>query len=100
MEVESLTSVFADLNIDANTSRHAATKNKPQDLHRCLLCLYRFHNANLFKKHLKDVHRAQSQQITQEYKDAKKSRDENPDDEIYQENFRIALAKVTLLEKF
>mmetsp|Transcript_980 Transcript_980/g.1027 ORF Transcript_980/g.1027 Transcript_980/m.1027 type:complete len:99 (-) Transcript_980:59-355(-) len=96
---DQLTNLLADLDITVETSRSKAKKNKPDNLHRCLLCFYRFQDKNLLRSHLK-VHRADRQQIKEEFQAMKILREEKPDDEIHKENYQLALAKITLLEKF
>lgn len=94
-----LTNLMADLKITVDTSRSKAKKNKPDNLHRCLLCFFRFHDKNLLRSHLK-VHRADREQIKEEFQALKVLIQENPDDEVHKENYQLALAKITLLEKF
>jgi hypothetical protein len=49
---------------------------------------------------LKHKHKASSKEITEEFKERRKELEENPTDLICQENYKIAFAKVTLLEKY
>ena len=66
----------------------------------CVVCLKRFHSHSQLGKHFKIEHKANAKEITAEFQDAKAKFDSDPQDEVKAHNKKIALMKVTMLEKF
>ena len=101
--MEGLTEMIVKLNITSQTSRNAAHKTKKaqeEELHSCAVCFHIFPSHNLLVKHIKNVHKANSQEICAEYKDACAALEKSPEDFCAHHNKKISLMKVTMLEKY
>eukprot|EP01039_Chlorochromonas_danica_P010881 gene10880-12095_t len=107
--VDSITDAISDLNITADSSRNAAKKVKSEeDIHMCVVCLKRFPAHGALIKHIKNVEKANSKRICADYKEAKAELEEmkampHPTGKQIKDaewNFKIALLKVTALEKY
>jgi gas vesicle protein len=99
--MEQLTELFDTLEIAADTSRSKAKKNKEKsDMHMCIVCFQRTHTHQDLVKHLRKKHKAKASEIKEEFQEAKAALRNNPDSEVEQHNYRLALAKLSFLEKY
>lgn len=98
--MEELTTILQDMKITESTTRSAAKRNVPADTpHRCIICFYEFEGPQM-KEHLKTKHRAQSKEITKEFKEMREILNKDPGNAMNKRNYKLALAKVTLLKKY
>lgn len=99
--MEQITELLDRLEISADTSRSKAKKNKENsDLHVCIVCFQRTHTHQDLVKHLREKHKAKASEIKEEFQEAKAAFKENPDGEVERHNKRLALGKISFLEKY
>ena len=99
-EENSLTFIFENLGITDDSTRSSAKKSKAKsDVHQCAVCFFLFETHKKMGTHLKK-HKAEAKQIKLDFDEAKKAFSNNHEDKIAAFNYRIALAKVTVLENF
>jgi hypothetical protein len=104
-DIKKITGLLNELNITVKTSRRAAQKAKKgqgqeNERHMCVICFHMFNSHNLLVNRCKNVHKASSQEICQEYKDAEAEYQANPNDDCARLKKIISLLKVTMLEKY
>jgi 3-keto-L-gulonate-6-phosphate decarboxylase len=80
-------------------AQKAKKAKNTSDILLCIVCIHRFHTHEELVKHLRTRHKAIAKEITAEFQAARAAKDLNPD-EVAVHNYKVALAKVSFLEKY
>ena len=62
-EMFGLEESFAALNITPETSRSKAKRNKPDNYHQCIMCMFLFSTREEITEHLKTRHKANKNEV-------------------------------------
>jgi hypothetical protein len=112
-EAEEMALAFQEFKIEADTTRSKAQRNKKnrekeededapnkqEPLCFCAVCSYAFEGREELKEHL-NVHRADRNKIKGEFQRIKSTYDAQTAGRAAQYNYKLALARVTMLENY
>ena len=64
----------------------------------CVVCMYRFDTRKNLRAHVRDRHAADKEEIKQDKKKYEQQMKEDPENELHQYNYTVALLKLSALE--
>ena len=102
--MDAMNDMFKKWAIDERTSRSKAQHKKKQatatnDMCLCIVCSTAFNDRKGLRKHILKIHKADKEALKEEFKEAKQHLQANPNGLAEQRNYKLALAKLTTLEK-
>jgi len=94
--------MFTALKISATSTRSGAKRNKKKSgLFGCARCMKMFANFKKVRSHVNnETHTVSSKALKSELKECERELARDPDCEMMQYNYKLALTKIAFLEKF